>query len=521
MTLLFPAGAYRTQIIGDENDSRRLKTTPVGIERQLPKVQGGKKASKKHKGSKKASKKSAKKGTSTGTGNVYAPSDSPEPLPTDPILLSTAQNALNYNYFTAEYFSTVLPPVGPLQTVAYPPSSYGTQNLRSLVAGMLSERFEVKVNPERLYGTAGVTAALDSLMFILQNRNGVNNGVLTPTPFWPGFKWTAEQLKNNGILIPFEVSNQETMQLTVEDVKNAIEANPNARFLIICNPSNPLGVIYDKEELENIYSYVLDTYPEMHIISDEMYAHSMSPEYYDDFVSALALPSYTNGTREQRQRVHVVWGFAKDFGLNGFKVGFIHSINPEVFGAFRPRDLFHANNESLSFVMTPISSLTTYYLEGLLSATANNDGEKVWKRGMQRYARELENSYLAVKERLDEAGISYFEHTHGGQFFWIDLVGPSETVGGELEMTELLSANGVALSPGTIYDAPEEGFYRLCFTCYELDEVLQGVDIVISTVASIERCERISSCRDQTGGYNYTKEFLVEKLAESYSDFVP
>ena len=115
----------------------------------------------------------------------------------------------------------------------------------------------------------------------------------------------------------------------------------------------------------------------------------------------------------------------------------------------------------------------------------------------------------------------YFLPQKGGQFFWIDLVGPSETVGGELKMTELLSANGVALSPGTIYDAPEEGFYRLCFTCYELDEVLQGVDIVISTVASIERCERISSCIDQTGGYNYTKEFLEENLEDAYSNFVP
>lgn len=114
--------------------------------------------------------------------------------------------------------------------------------------------------------------------------------------------------------------------------------------------------------------------------------------------------------------MHVVWGFAKDFGFNGFKVGFVYSINPQVMDAFVP-----VKNESLSFVMTPISALTSYYLEGFLSATTPSN-EKLWKTGMIRYGQEITRSHMAVKDRLDAAGISYFEHSYGKLLFQISTV---------------------------------------------------------------------------------------------------
>lgn len=237
-----------------------------------------------------------------------------EPLITiesEHIKLSTAQNALVYEFFTQHHFSKVLPPIGPRQAVAYPRDSYGTSELRQLVAPMLSEMLSVNLDPKMLYGLAGVTATLDNLFRILQNPNdGSRNDAITASPFWPGFRWTSEQLKVNGHIIPFIPNDTTSMQITLDDVQSSVEANPSARFLVICNPHNPTGVIYNKKNLEAIYTYILQE-TDLHIISDEMYANSIIHGHKDDYTSAVALDAYQRAKPEQKERVHLVWGFTK------------------------------------------------------------------------------------------------------------------------------------------------------------------------------------------------------------------
>lgn len=61
-------------------------------------------------------------------------------------------------------------------------------------------------------------------------------------------------------------------------------------------------------------------------MSDEIYCHSQLDGSTTPFTSAVTLEAY----REFADRIHVVWGFAKDFGLSGFRTGFVLSKNPAV-----------------------------------------------------------------------------------------------------------------------------------------------------------------------------------------------
>jgi aspartate/methionine/tyrosine aminotransferase len=381
------------------------------------------------------------------------------PLVEEPaILLSTAQNALVYDYWKDNYFNSMLPPLGPQQAVAYPTESDGTDELKGLVAKMLRDTFGATLNPTNLFGVAGVTAALDSLFRILQNTSGDNNDAITATPYWPGFRWTSQQLKVNGALIPFAPADQVTHQITAEDIITTLDENPAARFLVICNPNNPLGVLYKKEHLEAIYSYILNERPAVHIISDEMYAHSVLPDHKSDFVSALALDAYKSASPEQKQHVHLVWGFAKDFGLNGFKVGWIYSTNSQVQATMNPVE--GSGIEPLSFVATPISSLTSFYLTGLMQAKApGNTDLPLYKTGMEHYAKKLEVSHEMTKKKLDELNVDYFDQNYAAQFFWLNLTQEAKLVGSEENLTALLLDAGVAFhaaaasSPYTIFSA--------------------------------------------------------------------
>lgn len=435
------------------------------------------------------------------------------PLEDEPILLSTAQNALIYDYWEDNYFNSVLPPLGPRQTVAYAKGkSTGSDELKGLVAKMLSDTFGTPLIPTNLFGVAGVTATLDSLFRILQNTSGENNDAITATPYWPGFRWTSQQLKVNGSLIPFEPADKTTHQITVDDVKTTLDANPSARFLVICNPHNPLGVIYKKENLEAIYSYILNQRPDVHIISDEMYAHSILPEHKSDFVSALALDAYRSASSEQKEHVHFVWGFTKDFGLNGFKVGWIYSTNREVRDTFWPKP--ETGMESLSYVATPISALTSYFVTGLMKAEAPGKvGVPLYKTGMDLYAENLAISYKMTKQKLDKMGIDYFDRNYGAQFFWLDLTEETKLAGSEQNLTALLADGKVSLSPGATYNAEVAGYFRLCYTCYKPEIVMEGLD----------RLDKVLTNLHSPGGRRILLESLnvTSTLDSFYADFIP
>ena len=64
----------------------------------------------------------------------------------------------------------------------------------------------------------------------------------------------------------------------------------------------------------------------LHIISDEVYglstySHILDEKHGDPFISLLTLDSVDELI--DPSLVHIIYGFSKDFCLNGFRVGFI------------------------------------------------------------------------------------------------------------------------------------------------------------------------------------------------------
>src|SRR5436853_7236387 len=81
---------------------------------------------------------------------------------------------------------------------------------------------------------------------------------------------------------------------------------------------------YNKVHQVEIYSFFLADHRRQ-IISDEIYAGSQVKSK-NEFVSALTLDAY----KKNPDRIHVTWGLSKDFGLAGFRLGFMISQSPAV-----------------------------------------------------------------------------------------------------------------------------------------------------------------------------------------------
>ena len=60
---------------------------------------------------------------------------------------------------------------------------------------------------------------------------------------------------------------------------------------------------------------------DLHIICDEIYALSTFPG-----AKHISMAKFYN----DYEKIHIVGGLSKDFGMSGFRVGYCHSMCPEV-----------------------------------------------------------------------------------------------------------------------------------------------------------------------------------------------
>ncbi len=96
---------------------------------------------------------------------------------------------------------------------------------------------------------------------------------------------------------------------------------PRTRMLGLCNPHNPLGVLYTPEDLEHIMA-LCEKY-DLTIMNDEIWSDIVYPER--PFLSIHALGA------ERCRRVLSIYGFSKSFGIAGLRVGCLYTTDPARF----------------------------------------------------------------------------------------------------------------------------------------------------------------------------------------------
>jgi len=125
-------------------------------------------------------------------------------------------------------------------------------------------------------------------------------------------------------------------------------------------------------------------------------------------VSALKL----RATGWAPDRVHVAWGFAKDFGLSGFRTGFVISKSEYVKNAM----LGGQQLKSLSW-FTPFDSLKHLYIEQIIKE--EEEKPKIWDGAMSHYKAHLAESFREVAGALKSHGIKFVhpETGNSAQFY--------------------------------------------------------------------------------------------------------
>ncbi|GCD92888.1 pyridoxal phosphate-dependent aminotransferase [Embleya hyalina] len=400
--------------------------------------------------------------------------------------LGIANNVLLFDMLNKEVFTQVKL-AEPDAEYVLPP--YGQQDLLDPITTFLQHTFSPAIDAEYdVYATAGGSGALESLAFALIHGGVLAPGdrVLLPAPFWPGFLWCFEQ-RPQLRCVPARLDGPDRLDLTVDALNRAYEAvsDPKPKLLVLTNPHNPLGVNYEKKLLEDVCRWALDR--QMHIVSDEIYAHSQSTGK-GGFTSVLSLDAYATAP----DRIHLVYGLTKDFGLSGFRIGFLVSKSNDVRKVMQGDETW----KSLSW-FGPLDSLKAAYARKMFGTT-HEPGDFPTKL-MQHYATQLKAAHDKAAKKLDDEQIAYVGKGQNGrnaaQFFLLDLSKyldsaklPDDLVliNHEIDRREarleafLRTDAKVLLLPGGEMHCPRPGFFRLCYTA----DTVERVGTAITNIAT-------------------------------------
>ena len=189
----------------------------------------------------------------------------------------------------------------------------GLPILRDEISRTTSEYSNFEVNPDNVVVTnGGKQAILTTFMSLLDP----GDEVLIPSPYWTTYPEAVKISGGEPVIVNTDFEND--FKVTVEQLEEKF--TEKTKVVVWVSPSNPTGVVYSKEEAEEIYNWAFDK--NIWILSDELYEHLV----YEGVTS----PSPATIDKNLEKTI-VVNGVAKAYSMTGWRVGWIMG-NDEVIG---------------------------------------------------------------------------------------------------------------------------------------------------------------------------------------------
>jgi aspartate aminotransferase len=186
----------------------------------------------------------------------------------------------------------------------YTPSG-GIPALKEAIRNKFKTDNKLDYRLEEIIVTTGAKHALYTLFQVLLNEG---DEVIVQTPYWVSYP---EQIKlAGGVPVYVDSSEENEFKLTPEQLEAAITDKTKA--VIINSPSNPTGVMYDKNELKELGQICLKH--NVLVVSDEIYEKLI---YTDEEHTSIAQIS-----NELKEQTVVINGVSKSHSMTGWRIGY-------------------------------------------------------------------------------------------------------------------------------------------------------------------------------------------------------
>jgi len=181
----------------------------------------------------------------------------------------------------------------------------GMRSFKDAVSEKLLKENKLVYAPEQIIATSGAKHAVFNAIAAIVDEG---DEVLIPTPHWGTYPALVKYCGGKPVFL--ECTKENKLKLKAEQISKAI--TPKTKAIIINNPCNPTGVVYNKEELESFAKVIVEN--DLYCISDEIYEHLIYTK--KPSVSIATLP-------EMQERTIIVNGFSKAYCMTGWRIGYL------------------------------------------------------------------------------------------------------------------------------------------------------------------------------------------------------
>lgn len=330
----------------------------------------------------------------------------------------------------------------------------GIIELREAISNKLKKENNLEYSPIEIIVSNG---AKQSVFNAIQSIINEDDEVIFSSPYWVSYPEMVSLAQGKSVIIP--TSEEDGFKIKPEKLKEAISSR--TKLLILCNPSNPTGALYSREELQKIAEIVEQE--NFYVISDEIYEKMV----YDgnEFVSFASL------SPKVKSKTIVINGLSKSYAMTGWRLGY----------AAGPQHIIKSMNKIQSHSTSNASSISqAAALEAL--------------QGPQSFIEEMKNDYqkrrdFFCKKINSIKGISCFKPQ--GAFYLFPNVesffGKSTNIfriehSFDLAMYLLYEAK-VATVPGSSFGL--EGYLRMSYTSSleKLGEAAERIKIALDKLS--------------------------------------
>lgn len=303
--------------------------------------------------------------------------------------------------------------------------SRGLPGLRRCFADYYADRLDATVDAE---SEVLISAGSKSIIFMaMLAALSPGDEVLVPEPAWLSYP---EQARLIGAVPRFIPYDKETSAF-------AEYITPKTRMLILCNPNNPAGRIFEAGELLELYR-----------ICRERGIYVMVDEAYSEFVADGSFTSMASLVPD-KDGIIVINSISKSMGMSGWRIGYAISHKSFI------SQLLKVNQHIVTCAPTILLMYCEKYFSNILSLTLPQ-------------ARLVTEKRLLVRGIMDKIGLRYLAGS--ATFYFFVSIGNFPGSSSEFALSLLLNKK-IAVVPGSAYGESTDRFVRVSIGTESIERI--------------------------------------------------
>lgn len=181
----------------------------------------------------------------------------------------------------------------------------GYVELKEAICTKFKRDNDLTYKPGQIVVSTGAKQSIANVAQVLLNPG---DEVILPTPYWVSYSAIATLCEATSIEIPSSIETN--YKITPAQLEAAI--TPKTKMVFFNSPNNPSGTIYTEAEYR-AFAEVLEKYPNIYILSDEIYEH----------INYEVKPFSFAAIESMYDRTITVNGLAKAFAMTGWRIGYL------------------------------------------------------------------------------------------------------------------------------------------------------------------------------------------------------